>query len=346
MLGFGVAATCLVPAFLSRPPQQPQLQRRASSPSPHALRGTAALVRGTAAWATNLDCRREVAGRCNRLTTAVAAKAASDEDPWKEAVAAERSRSELLLEQLSGLQGAFTEKQLEEEAANTRRSYEACAIEWSADGFEELKGCNDALEQGIQNLKGVATKATSPSVTSWTGTRLAGMEFDIDIMSPVSESNELALVAGAPHVRCSLPLSDNGSVMWGSDLTPFFDESGDRLMAFIAFLPLGMNLKNAPRPVEAPVGQGDAVVVDAVAKGSEAEVAGIKVGDYVRAVSLMGAGFEPTWFEKLLGAEAVPLKSVMKVDGLPAKEVIAALESNTDSPDGLATVTLLLERPP
>lgn len=35
--------------------------------------------------------------------------------------------------------------------------------------------------------------------------------------------------------------------MWGCDLTPFYDETGSRLMSFTAFLPLGMRLAGAPK---------------------------------------------------------------------------------------------------
>lgn len=282
------------------------------------------------------------------MATAAAGSDDADDagDAWEQAVAAERSRSDLLFAEVEKLQGEFTGSNLEKEVAEARDVYTECTVKWTSEGFQDIKACNDRLEEGIRALKGIATKATTASVTSWKGTRLAGMEFDIDVLPPVSESEERALVPGAPHVRASLPLSDNGGLMWGSDLTPFFDDRGDRLIAFIAFLPLGLQVKNVPRPGEAPEWEGDAVVVDVVAKGSEAEVAGIEPGDYVRAVSCMGVGIEPNWFESFLGATAVPMKSVKKVDGLPAQEVLEALASNAQSPDGLSTVTLLLERPP
>ena len=43
------------------------------------------------------------------------------------------------------------------------------------------------------------------------------------------------------------------------------------------------------------------------AKG-EADVLGILPGDLVRAVSYVGSGPEPGWLDKMLGAEAMPMK--------------------------------------
>eukprot|EP00913_Durusdinium_trenchii_P034129 g31943.t1 len=59
-------------------------------------------------------------------------------------------------------------------------------------------------------------------------------------------------------------------------------------------------------------------------------------GDVLRAVSYVGAGPEPGWLDKMLGAEAMPMKQVMKCDGRPLEEVIEALQSNSKNPDGEA----------
>lgn len=70
---------------------------------------------------------------------------------------------------------------------------------------------------------------------------------------------------------------------------------------------------------------------------------GIQAGDLLRAVSLVGSGPEPSWLDAMLGAQAMPMKKVMKCDGSALEEVEAALESNRKSPDG--RLVLLLERP-
>ncbi|CAE8658005.1 unnamed protein product, partial [Polarella glacialis] len=157
------------------------------------------------------------------------------------------------------------------------------------------------------------------------------------------ESEGSALVAGAAHVRVSLPLDMNGGFMWGCDVTPLFG-GGERLMAFTAFLPLGLQLAAAPRPRDAPAAEGEVLVVEDVARGSEAELVGILPGDVLRALSYMGQGPEPSWLDKALGAQAMPMKTVMKCDGRAVDEVTTALLSNRDSPDGM--ITLMLERPP
>eukprot|EP00971_Amphidinium_carterae_P311544 6192011-Amphidinium_carterae.1 len=42
--------------------------------------------------------------------------------------------------------------------------------------------------------------------------------------------------------------------------------------------PVGLKFSNGPRPAEAPIGQGDAVRVESVIEGSDADKAGIKAG--------------------------------------------------------------------
>ena len=52
-------------------------------------------------------------------------------------------------------------------------------------------------------------------------------------------------------------------------------ESGDRLMFFTAFLPLGLQLTSAPRPSELP-GSAELIRVEAVEPKGEAELLGIR----------------------------------------------------------------------
>lgn len=268
------------------------------------------------------------------------------EDIWRQALAAERERSEVIFAQLEDLQDKLTGTQLEEEASAARTIYEDCAVQWGAQEFEQLQECNNRLQDGIQRLqRGASSPAEKgSSLPSWLpkGARVEGIEVAVDSLPPVLESEGSALLAGAPHVRVSLPLDGNGGLMWGCDLTPFFDGDGDNLIAFTAFHPLGMKIAQAPRPLVAPQAEGTVLVVEAVDEGSEAEVVGIKQGDFLRAVSYMGSGPQPSFLDGLLGAQPMQIKKILKCNDHPAQEVIDALESNKGSPDGM--VTLLLER--
>ncbi|CAE7803875.1 unnamed protein product [Symbiodinium sp. CCMP2456] len=242
----------------------------------------------------------------------------SGEALWQEALQAERSRSELLLgkfEDLEGLGAADAQDRrsslkeellgfLKEELPKTQAS------------FEKLKAYNDELDEALQLLQNPRRKTSAPSFVPTSG-RLAGDPVTIDILPPVRETDGPALVPGAAHVRVSLPLKDNSELMWGSDLTPLYEPTGARLMCFTAFLPLGIRLW---RPLDVPRIDADLVVVLSVDPKSEAETLGIQVGDIVRAVSFVGAGPEPGWLDKMLGAEAMPMQQVMKCDGRSAAE--------------------------
>lgn len=80
-------------------------------------------------------------------------------------------------------------------------------------------------------------------------------------------------------------------------------------MSFTAFLPMGMQLTSFPRPSDLP-GDADLVMVEEVESKGEADVIGIQAGDILRAVSYVGTGPEPGWLDKMLGAEAMPMKKV------------------------------------
>ncbi|CAK0875796.1 unnamed protein product [Prorocentrum cordatum] len=266
---------------------------------------------------------------------------------WGEALEAQRERAGALLGQLAELEQKL--------GGAARAGAEAAAVraaceEGSADdqAFERLSAANTALQAVLIELEAVARLppvVDERPISLPQGSRLAGLDVPVDVLPPVGDFSDWALVPGAAHVRVTLPLDDNQAVLWGSDLTPYFDAGGERLMVFIAEMPLGMQIGTAERPPEAPaVSNLNAIVVEAVGERSEAERLGIRPGDFVRAVSRMGPGLEPSFFDKMLGAEPVRVKDVVKVDGLSADEVSMAMLSNRDGPDG--KLTLLLERPP
>ncbi len=70
---------------------------------------------------------------------------------------------------------------------------------------------------------------------------------------------------------------------------------------------MGMQLTSFPRPSDLP-GDADLVLVEEVELKGEADVLGIQPGDVLRAVSYVGTGPEPGWLDKMLGAEAMPMK--------------------------------------
>lgn len=259
---------------------------------------------------------------------------------WQEASQAERGRSELLLSKLEDLEGVGSE-QLRQKCLELQEAVRSLleAEGASQSSFEQLRESNDQLEEALQELQNPG-RSSLPSFVP--DAALPGDPVRIDVLPPARETDGPALLPGEAHVRVSLPLVDNGEVMWGCDLTPLFEESGDRLMFFTAFLPLGLQLTSAPRPSELP-GSAELIRVEAVEPKGEAELLGIRSGDVLRAVSYVGAGPEPGWLDKMLGAEAMPMKQVMKCDGRPLEEVIEALQSNSKNPDG--RLVLLLERP-
>jgi len=274
---------------------------------------------------------------------AVAAEEEDDTDVWREVLAAERARSELLLDQLEESKAAIAGTPLEMEVESARALWEECAVTWGASEYESLKACNEGLQRGIERLRSGQSLDGAPGPATESGSgRLDGIGVVVEVMRPVTQSDDLALIPGAPHVRISLPLGMRG-LMWGSDLTPLFDEEGARLMAFMEDAPFYLELEAAPRPVQAPEGSGDVIVVKSVGQSSQAERTGIRPGDYVRAVSYMSPGEEPDFLNSMLGATRVPVPAILKCDGLTVDQVIAAMETNIKSAEG--SVTLLLERP-
>eukprot|EP00929_Paragymnodinium_shiwhaense_P082108 TRINITY_DN43151_c0_g1_i1.p1 TRINITY_DN43151_c0_g1~~TRINITY_DN43151_c0_g1_i1.p1 ORF type:complete len:367 (+),score=93.82 TRINITY_DN43151_c0_g1_i1:55-1155(+) len=279
-----------------------------------------------------------------RPGVALQAEPEKQDAAWQEAAQAEQDRTQLLLQKLTSLEKTLGGERLPAEAAEARQVYEESSTQPGADVYQRLRACNERLEEGIRGLETLAS--TPNEAYEFAGsTRLTGIDVPVDVLPPVWDNNDPALVPGAPHVRVSLPLDDAGNLMWGSDLTPFFDDAGDRLIAFHANLPLGMKIAEVARPAEAPeVPGGQVIIVEGVGERSEAERLGIRAGDYLRAVSRMGPGIEPDMLNKFLGAPTIPLKEVLKCDDVSIEEVTDALLSHRDSPDG--QLTLLFERPP
>eukprot|EP00435_Cladocopium_sp_Y103_P035745 s420_g9.t1 len=89
----------------------------------------------------------------------------------------------------------------------------------------------------------------------------------------------------------------------------------------IDVLPAVRETDGQSRPAALPPADADLVVVEGVDPRSEADVLGIRAGDVLRAVSYVGTGPEPGWLDKMLGAEAMPMKKVMKCDGRSVEEV-------------------------
>lgn len=282
---------------------------------------------------------------CCLDVTRRAAGSPDSNELWNEALVTEQSRSEVLLSQLDELGDAITGSAVENEFEAARKFF----AEWesrpgSQEAFEQLRACNDQLQKSLKAVQAPGQKVVSsaPSLIPGGTDRLPGDAVKREIMPPVTKSDEPALVAGAPHVRVSLPLMFNGGLMWGCDISPLFDSTGDRLMVFTAFLPIGMSLRSVPRPPDVPQAPGDLVVVDFVSPGGEADELGIEEGDFLRAVSYMDDGPQPGLLDSFLGAKPEFMKQVKKCDGLSVQEVRDALNSNREAPEGM--INLLLER--
>jgi len=149
---------------------------------------------------------------------------------------------------------------------------------------------------------------------------------------------------------------DGSTVVKRVDFPPLFVSDGSRIEAITAPLPLGMILgeyigeddengdenDDTASSIRCPV----AMRVDAVAEGSNAEAAGVQVGDLLRACTATQTIMDaPTW-QLLAGGVGMPkTKRVMySVDGRPFEEVMDAIGSNRMDPEG-RPVVLVLERP-
>jgi len=281
-----------------------------------------------------------------------------------QAMELERDRSELLLSQLDILDEDVVEERVPQDVIDeVKQLLQMATSAGTGKLYKPLQESNNRLQESINKASRAASEpeeeeeaqpSSLPSfLPKWAKTRLAGMEVSVDELPPVVASDEAAVIAQAAIVRVTMPLGDLGGfneLLWGADVTPFYDEEGDRLMVFIVPFsfgpyPVGLKFSNGPRPAEAPIGQGDAVRVESVIEGSDADKAGIKAGDYLRAFSYMKDPPEPSFIDNILGATgpAEPLKAVHKCDAWEVAEVEKALLTNKGSPDD--EITLLLERP-
>ena len=130
---------------------------------------------------------------------------------------------------------------------------------------------------------------------------------------------------------------DGSTVNEKVEFTPVSKKQDTCIQVLEGALPLGMVL-----------GEGEisgTVVVDEVAPGSNAGLAGVQVGDIVRACTACEMSMEaPTW-QILAGGIGIPKtrRIIYVVDGRPFEEVMDAVASNRMDPDG-RPVVLAVER--
>lgn len=164
---------------------------------------------------------------------------------------------------------------------------------------------------------------------------------------------EAAAPARAPDVAAPVPQSPGLSVVlpiaspdWTVEDTECFFEprsAGSALLAIEVPVPCGVMLEKRDEAT---------VYVDEVAAGSNAERAGVRAGDILRATTACQARMEmPTW-QLLGGGIGRPKMSrfvfATDLDARPARsfdEVLAAVGSNRLDPDGRPAI-LVVERPP
>eukprot|EP00403_Amphidinium_massartii_P010790 CAMPEP_0178410256 /NCGR_PEP_ID=MMETSP0689_2-20121128/20884_1 /TAXON_ID=160604 /ORGANISM="Amphidinium massartii, Strain CS-259" /LENGTH=360 /DNA_ID=CAMNT_0020031423 /DNA_START=48 /DNA_END=1130 /DNA_ORIENTATION=+ len=298
------------------------------------------------------------------------ALAASEDDEVEallvEALELESDRSELLLSQIDIMNPDTVSKPVPQEAIDeVRQLLDMAKAGGSGKLFKPLQTSNNKLQESISiaNQKEPVVEeqpviSSLPSyLPKWYKQRPAGLDINVDVLPPVPRSEDPAVIGQAANLRVTMPIFDLGGLdelLWGADVTPFFDDDGDQLIVIILPFslgpyPAGVRLANADRPLVAPEGKGNTVVVESVIEGSEADKAGIKAGDYLRAFSYMKDPQEPSFLDQTIdnflgstGPDA-PLKAVIKCDTWAVEDVEKKLLTNRNSPDG--EITLLLERP-
>ena len=105
-------------------------------------------------------------------------------------------------------------------------------------------------------------------------------------------------------------------------------KEGSRILVFEASLPIGMILGESE-------GFKATTAIDEVAEGSNAEAAGLRVGDLIRAFTACRVEMEmPTW-QILAGGIGVPKtkRFMYSADGRPFEEVMEAVASNRQDPE-------------
>ena len=111
------------------------------------------------------------------------------------------------------------------------------------------------------------------------------------------------------------------------DFSPRWKD-GSRILVCEATLPIGMILGESEE-------FGATTTVDAVAEGSNAKAAGVRVGDLIRAFTACKVEMEmPTW-QILAGGIGVPKtkRFMYSADGRPFEEVMEAIASNRQDPE-------------
>ena len=139
-----------------------------------------------------------------------------------------------------------------------------------------------------------------------------------------------------------------------SAVLPIFKPDGSTQDEKVEFKPISKNQDSCIQVLEGalPLGmileEGDmagTILVDQVAPDSNAALAGVQVGDYLRACTACEMAMEaPTW-QILGGGIGVPKtrRIMYVVDGRPFEEVMEALASNRMDPRGRAAL-LVVER--
>jgi hypothetical protein len=131
---------------------------------------------------------------------------------------------------------------------------------------------------------------------------------------------------------------DGSTVVERVDFPPRFPDATSQIFSLEAPLPLGMILGESE---DMP----GLTVVDEVADDSNAGLAGVKVGDIVRACTACQAMMKaPTW-QILAGGIGMPETSrfMYNIDGRPFEEVMEAVGSNRMDPQA-RPVVLVIER--
>jgi len=131
---------------------------------------------------------------------------------------------------------------------------------------------------------------------------------------------------------------DGSTVVERIDFPPRFKSEDSYIETFEAPLPLGLILGESE---DMP----GLTMVDEVSKGGNGEIAGVKVGDIVRACTACQTIMKaPTW-QLMAGGIGMPetRRMMYNIDGRPFEEVMEAVSSNRMDPEG-RPVILVVER--
>jgi hypothetical protein len=266
---------------------------------------------------------------------------------------------------------------LQRKSTQSTRLFAAAA---SASSEQEADDGDDKVEEEEDVIRALQAKAEKlrQEVASLQKEKRDAMERErLQVEQELSERLERRL-----RYSAEVPIfkEDGSTVVERVDFPPLFVSGESRIVACTAPLPLGMILGEyvgfdtdndheegeAEPSTSTPAGDDDTVVtsttstpstastirrpmairIDAIAEGSNAETAGVQVGDLLRACTATQTIMDaPTW-QILAGGIGMPkTKRVMYgVDGRPFEEVIDAIASNRMDPMG-RPVVLVLERP-